>query len=290
MKITGKTRVLGIFGYPVAHTLSPAMHNAALEALAIEACYLPFDVSPADLPGALDGIRRLGLLGVNLTIPHKEAALPLMDALSEEAARVGAVNTVEVREGNLVGHNTDGPGFVRFLREDQGLRLDGRRVLALGAGGAGRAISFACADEHATQIVIANRSKERGERLAADLRRAYPKVRISAVLLTPEALVGVFRSGIDLIVQTTPMGMRPEDPAPIPPELIEPRHVVCDIIYLPEETPLLQAARLRGASQVGGLGMLLHQGALAFEIWTGRPAPLPVMREALQKELARRKV
>ncbi|MBI5379723.1 MAG: shikimate dehydrogenase [Nitrospirae bacterium] len=289
MKITGTTRVLGIFGYPVAHTLSPAMHNAALEALGIEACYLPFEVASADLPGAIEGIRSLGLLGVNLTIPHKEAALPLMDALSEEAARVGAVNTVEVRENKLVGHNTDGLGFVRFLREDQGLSLDGRRVLALGAGGAGRAISFACAGEHATQIVIANRSKERGERLAADLRRAYPKIRISVAPLTPEALDGVFRSGIDLIVQTTPMGMRPEDPAPIPPELIEPHHVVCDIVYLPEETPLLQAARLRGASLVGGLGMLLHQGALAFELWTGRPAPLPVMREALQNELARRK-
>ncbi len=290
MKITGTTRALGIFGYPVAHTLSPAMHNAALEALSIDACYLPFDVPPAGLPGAVEGIRRLGMLGINLTIPHKEAALPLMDSLSEEAARVGAVNTVEVREGQLVGHNTDGLGFVRFLREEHGLCLEGMRALLIGAGGAGRSISFACAGERVTEIVIVNRTRERGERLAADLRRVYPKIRVSAATLTPKALAPVFREGIDLIVQTTPMGMRPEDPAPIPPELIEPRHTVCDIVYLPEETPLLLEARLRGASPVGGLGMLLHQGALAFEIWTGRPAPLPVMREALQKELARRKV
>lgn len=284
--ITGQTKIFGIFGHPVAHTLSPLMHNAAFDALALPYRYLPFEVHPDRLEGAIKGILPLGILGLNVTIPHKEAVLPFLDQVDEEAKKIGAVNTIEIASGRLIGRNTDGRGFLESLREGE-VDLSGRRVILLGAGGAAKAVAVVLAEQPIAEMVIMARTRARGKALADRVTAVAPRLKTS--------IIGVdfgpgFPADSDrptLLVNTTPLGMKQEDSSPFPPHLLDPRWSVADLIYRPEETPLLVAAKKVGATVIPGLGMLLYQGALAFEIWTKQKAPLSKMRQALQEALSR---
>ena len=278
---------LGVFGDPVEHSLSPKMQNAALKQCKIDLQYARFHISPDELRGAIDLIRKLEFIGVNLTIPHKIAALGMVDIADENAKRVGAINVVKVEGGKLHGFNTDGRGFARAIREEFSVDLRDLRVMILGAGGAARAIALQCAKENPERLVIANRSFEKAQKLADELRDFFagPKVlgpvaRLQAVSLEETAIR--FQIGnVDLVVNATPVGLNRGDPSPIPARLLAPHLMIYDTIYSAERTPLVSAAIEAAARATNGLSMLLHQGALAFEIWFQREAPIEVMRRAI---------
>ena len=293
-----KARRLAVLGHPIGHSLSPVMQAAAFRAAGLPWSYTAWDVPPGDLAAALAQVRSdPAWAGVNLTIPHKEAVLPLLDRVDPAARRLGAVNTV-VREddGTLVGYNTDGAGFLRDL-EEHGLpagQLAGRRALILGAGGAARAVAFALLDV-GMDVILANRTEERAAALARDLERAgaqgrrAPGPRVQVLTLDDPRLPAV-AAGCWLVVNATSAGMPPQEgidplPATCRPH---PGQVFYDLVYRPAVTPFLARAAAAGARAIGGLGMLLHQGAAAFEHWTNRPAPVAAMRAALEAALAGR--
>lgn len=281
MRITGKTKIYVLFGHPVQHSLSPVMQNAAFQALGLDCLYIPWSVPPRAFPDTLKALRDMeNFGGGNVTIPHKEQAAALVDDLSPEAALLNAVNTLVKEEGHLVGHNTDGAGFLQSLREDAGFDPKGKRVLLLGAGGAAKAIAFALAEVGVGGLFISNRTWQRAETLAQLVGGKYPGCQILALGLQKEPLVPVLAS-IDLLVNATSVGLHASDPSLIDCGALNPQAVVVDLIYNPEETTLLREAKARGLKAVNGLGMLLHQGALAFERWTKQKAPLAVMRGAL---------
>jgi shikimate dehydrogenase len=277
---------LGVFGDPVAHSLSPQMQNAALKHCRIDMQYVRFQISPDELCEALKLIRDLKFVGVNLTVPHKIAALELVDHLEESAKSIGAVNAVK-NNGKLHGLNTDGRGFARAIREEFVVDLRDLRVMILGAGGAARAIAMQCAKENCERLVIANRTLEKGKKLADELRDFFAGPRVLGPVARLQAIAwdeAAFRfqiGNVDLIVNATPLGLNRSDPSPIPTRLLAPHLMVYDTIYSERRTPFVSAAVEAGARGANGLSMLLHQGALAFEIWFGREAPLDVMRKAL---------
>jgi shikimate dehydrogenase len=280
MKISGKTRVVGIIGSPVGHSLSPAMQNAAIEELGIDYVYVPFAVEPDFLGQAVEGLRRLGVWGFNVTIPHKSTIIPFLDRISPEAELCGAVNTV-CREGELlVGYNTDGTGFLASVREDLDHDPCGSSVLLLGAGGAARGAIAALAAAGVAHIVIANRTREKGVSLVEMFQVVFPAVRFTISSLTAEDL-GEHLRETDLLVNTTSVGMNGTSFVCL--SLLELRSTgkVYDMVYVPAETPLLAAAKARGLVCANGLGMLAAQGAAAFSLWTGREAPCAVMRRKL---------
>jgi len=269
MKVTGRTKIIGIFGYPVEHTLSPAMHNAAFEHLGLDYCYLPFLVRPDALQQAVEALRALSLVGVNITVPHKEAVLPFLDEVDSEAAFIGAVNTLVNKDGRLTGYNTDGRGFMLSLAS-RGIEVSGRKILLVGAGGAARAVSYYLSAK-AEKLVIYNRGREKLRRLVDDLSKVRENVSAT------EELCGIEQ--FDIIVNATSLGLKPDDPLPFDPKPLTGSHVVCDLIY--RDTPLLVTADRQGCVAVNGLGMLLYQGVLAFELWTSLAAPVEVMKKAL---------
>ncbi len=269
MKISGKTKVVGLFGYPVEHSLSPAMHNAAFEHLDLDYCYVTFSVRPDLLEHALKGIRALNLRGVNVTVPHKEKAIPFLDRVNEEASFIGAVNTVLNSDGALTGFNTDGRGFMESLAE-AGISLEGKTVLVVGAGGACRAISYYLS-QRAASLLIFDIDERKVSALVGDLSAIRSNVSRAGNL---ESL-----HGADVVINATPLGMKDSDPRPLNLSLITREITVCDLIY--RETPLLKAASEKGCKTLNGLGMLLHQGVLAFEIWTGIKPPVEIMRNAI---------
>ena len=278
---------LGVFGDPVEHSLSPQMQNAALKHRKIDMQYVRFHVSPDELREAMDLIRKLEFVGVNLTIPHKIAALELLDVADENVKRIRAANVIKVGGGKLHGFNTDGRGFARAVREEFSVDLRDLRVLVLGAGGAARAIALQCAKENSERLVIANRSFEKAEKLADELRDLFvgprvlgPVPRLQAIPLE-EAAIRFQIGHVDLVVNATPMGLNRGEPSPIPARLLAPHVMVYDTIYSAERTPLVSASLEAGARAANGLSMLLHQGALAFEIWFQREAPIEVMRKGL---------
>lgn len=266
--VGGATRVAGIIGDPVAHSRSPAIHNAAYAALDLDWVFVAFPVRAGGAAAALSGVRVLGIAGLSVTMPHKADAAAACDVLSPTAAALGAVNTVVARDGRLTGDSTDGEGLVRSLR-DEGIDPDGSRVVVLGAGGAGRAIAHGLG-VHGARVTVAAR------RLDAAAAAAALAADGEAVDL---ALVGPAVAEADVLVNATPLGMQGEAP-PFDPELLIGRRLVLDTVYHPVETPLLAAARARSVPAVNGLGMLVHQAALAFEAFTGVAAPLAVMRAA----------
>lgn len=270
MKVTGKTKILGIFGYPVEHTLSPLMHNSAFKALGLDMCYLPFKVTSEDLPQAINAIRALNILGVNITAPHKEKAITLLDEVDREALFIGAVNTIVNSDGRLKGYNTDGKGFISSLSEE-GISIDGKEILIIGAGGASRAISYYLS-ENAKRVCLYDIDRAKVENLTNDFRKIRNNVFIADSI---EKL-----KEFDITINATPSGLKPDDPLPLNPDLIKPHMVVCDLIY--KKTELLKKAESKGAKIIGGLGMLLWQGVLAFELWTGIKPPVEVMRKALK--------
>ncbi len=281
--ISGRTAVYGIFGHPVEHTFSPGMHNAAFAKLAMNACYVPFGVPPERLREAVRAIMPLGLRGVNITVPHKERVIPFLDELAEDARLINAVNTIELRKGRLIGHNTDGRGFLRSLSEETSFRPKGRTILIVGAGGAARAVGFSLALAGAGTVLLHDADQAKARRLAAALRRTTAA---AAEAVNADALV--FAAGeADCLINATPLGLRRSDPPPLPEKAVRSTHLVCDLVYNPLLTGLLKAARRKGARALPGIGMLLFQGVIAFEIWTGRKAPLPVMRAALLRQVHR---
>jgi shikimate dehydrogenase len=260
------------------------IQNAALKARGIEAQYVRIRVTPQELTDTLRNLAPAGFLGASITIPHKQASMPLMDQISREATLMGAINTVAVREGELHGFNTDAPGLSAAIREEFGVSLKDLRVLILGgAGGAGRAISVQCALEGCPSVTIANRNLQKGDSLACEIRETLGK-EVLSVLLAPGELRNALASS-DLIINATPLGMKADDPSPLPDlsgRLLNSNHLVYDSVYSGGETALLKQARLAGAKGTNGLSMLLHQGALQNALWFGASAPLETMRDALK--------
>jgi shikimate dehydrogenase len=276
--VKGTTRLVGLIGDPVAHSLSPLMHNSAFQAMQMDWAYVPLHVRPANLRDALRGIYSLGFLGVNVTVPHKEKALPFLDGLSDEAERIRAVNSIRVVEGRFLGDNTDWSGFLRDLAET---RFDprGSRALILGSGGSARAIAYALLSEGAA-VTICGRDLVTLTELVAHFRKLFPgKLREP---LTHERLHDL-RVEADIIVNTTPLGMAPHNGlSPWPEGVAFPEcDLVYDLVYNPPKTRFIELAEANGVKAVNGLGMLIHQAALAFEIWTGASAPLEIMRKAV---------
>lgn len=279
---------LGVFGDPIAHSKSPIFHNAALRAEGIDASYVRIHVPAEKAPAAFRALPRAGFLGVNVTIPHKATALAAVDEADEYARRSGSVNTVVVEGDRLLGFNTDGPGLVRAIREEFSVDLHDLRVVLLGAGGgAGRAIAVQCAMESCERLVLVNRTLEKAEALASELASSFrtdrlvgPIERIQAIPFEESAL-RLQLAHADLVINATSVGMRRTDPPLIPPSLITPNLMFYDTVYANGKSRLLEDASAAGARCANGLAMLLHQGALSFEIWFNRPAPLEVMRRAL---------
>lgn len=277
---TAATRLFGLLGHPVAHSLSPAMQNAAFRAVGLDACYLAFDVPPGALPDALRGARILGAGGLNVTVPHKEAALRLAAEIDPDAALVGAANTLVPASGGWKAFNTDVAGFLRALTEDLGFRAEGRRAVLVGAGGAARAAAVGLLNSGIQEILVLNRNKERAEKLAADLSDAVGGNRI-----TPGGLEDARACGLapgDLVVSATPLGLHAEARWPWSLSRFAAGTLFYDMAYGRAETPLVEQARDEGFRAASGRRMLLYQGAAAFSLWTGHAAPIAVMEEALR--------
>jgi shikimate dehydrogenase len=274
MDLSGKTKIIGIFGYPIEHTLSPQMHNNAFHAMGLDMCYLAFKVLPKDLPDALRAIRALNMLGVNITVPHKENIIPMLDRVDEEAAFIGAVNTVVNAEGKLTGYNTDGRGFMSSLSERK-ISVEDRDIIIIGAGGAARAISYYLS-EKASKLTLYDIDKSKMERLTNDL------LKIRSNVSSIEDVKDIDKP--DIIINATPLGLKPDDPLPLGEDRITSEMTVCDLVY--KRTRLLQEAERRGAQTLDGSGMLLWQGVLAFELWTGVKPPVDIMRDALMSGIS----
>ena len=284
MNITSKTKTLGIFGYPISHTLSPAMHNAVIKALGLDMVYLPFEVKPSNLKEAINGIKSLGIIGVNITIPHKESVIRFLDDISEEARLVGAVNTIVYKDRKLVGYNTDGSGYMASLKEELGFNPKSKRIIIIGAGGAARGILAALATQKPKSITVANRTLSRAVSLIKTFKGKFRDTRFEAIDLDNNMLKMSFNS-VDLLINTTSVGMKQSKALKIPLETLPKIAIVSDIIYNPLETLLLKKAKKLGLTTHGGLGMLVHQGARSFKLWTGMDAPMNVMRKAALKAL-----
>ncbi len=278
--------MLGVIGHPIQHSLSPLMHNRALQDQNLPYGYAPFDVEPALLSAAIQGMKALGFRGWNITIPYKEQVVPWCDELDEDARIMGAVNTIVHKNGKLIGYNTDGRGYVRSLPSAVYQVLDQLDVLIIGAGGAAKAIAVALARHSVHQLTIANRTLQRGEALAQQLA---PWINAMSI---PFQQVEVEAARYDLIIQTTPCGLYPHvDQLPFPPTHLHSGQWVSDIVYRPLKTAFLQAAEERGCMTIDGVGMLVHQAVLAYELWTGVKPPITTMeavvRQSLQDEMNR---
>jgi shikimate dehydrogenase len=295
--ISATTRSCAVFGHPVKHSASPAMQNAGLAALGLDWRYAAFDVAPENLREAIAGAKAMKFVGLNLTVPHKLLALDMVDALDESARKWGAVNTIRFEAKNAAGawrplrdfadvpneirthgFNTDADAIARAIREDLKLELRGARVLLLGAGGAGRAAALKLAHEGIAELHLVNRTATKAEEVARDIRRQCPSVRVE---------IGYPKREVDLLLNATSLGLKADDALPLDESAFVPRNAsaVYDMIYRPAETSLLKASRRAGCRVANGLGMLLHQGAKALEIWSGQPAPLEAMRRALEENV-----
>jgi shikimate dehydrogenase len=284
-RISGKTALVGVMGWPVSHTLSPAMHNAALAAAEINAVYVALPVTPQLLPQALAGLGALGFRGCNVTIPHKVDVAKSMDELTVEARLIGAVNTVRVEpDGSLTGHNTDCLGATRAM-EYEGTSLAGKTALVLGAGGAGRGVAVGAALAGARRVILLNRSREKAEAIIADLRETPD---LSGVAWEAGSLDqahqpdGLPWAEIGAVFQMTSLGMKPGDDLPATVQWLPADCHVLEAVYSPLETEFLRSARDKGLRTTDGLAMLLEQGAIAFEFWFGRSPDRRIMRLALE--------
>ena len=275
-RVRGSTRKVGVIGWPIEHTLSPVIHNAAFVALGMDWVYVPLPVATARLPAALDGLGALGFAGANVTMPHKTRAAELVPDLSHDARLLRAVNTIVVGTDGLAGHNTDALGFERFLREDTGFDPSGRGALLFGAGGGARACALALSRGGLAELSVAVREPSRGEDLRATLEGSGTALRVVSIDDVSEVHAR-------LIVNATPLGGHGER---LPLPALVPGVVGVDLLYRPSATPFQAEIREGGGSVFGGLGLLLHQAAISFELWTGQTPPLSVMSAAAVGELA----
>jgi len=282
MSIDARSKLCAVIGWPIEHSLSPAIHNAAFEAAGLNFAYVAFAVKPGELPGALAGVRSLGIRGLSVTIPHKVDIIPLLDEVEDLAAKTGSVNTVVNDGGRLYGYSTDGPGALAAL-EAAGVDPRGREVLLLGSGGAARAIAFALVwHRPPAKIRILGIIPDELARLKENLREA------SAVTIEdgPMDLLAGSLAAADIIIHATPTGMSPNTShALIESEMMRPRQCVFDIVYNPLETELLRRARQAGSTVVPGIGMFVHQAALQFRLWTGTEPPVQIMERVVRKSL-----
>lgn len=281
MKITGKTKVIGIIGWPVSHSLSPVMHNASFEFLGLDYCYVPFAINPDHLKEAIEAVPALNITGLNVTVPHKENVLKYVAELSEEARMIGAVNTLKITNNRLIGYNTDGTGFVNALKE-AGHTVANKRLLIVGSGGSAKAVAFKSASEGVSYIIIANRTISKAILLKNQLDEYFPSLKIEVTGIGYDQLKGAIDK-VDTVVNTTSVGLGKEDISPVPQELIHEGLYIFDLIYNPYETTLLKYAKAAGCRHSNGLGMLVYQGAESFRIWTGVEPPVEVMRQAVEK-------
>ena len=280
MTVSGATRVAAVIGHPVAHSFSPVLHNAAFAATGLDWVYVALDVAPGDVAQAFDGVRALGIAGLSVTMPHKEAAAAAADELTDDARLLGAVNCIVNRDGTLVGHNTDGAGLLAALAADVDYAPHGARCVVLGAGGAARAVVLALARADAAEIAVVAR---RPDAAAVAAQLAGEAGAVVDAEVAPSRIAAA-----DLVVNATPVGMGHPSPGDVPFDLddLRPGQIVVDLIYQPLLTPLVAGARERGLVAVNGLGMLVHQAALAFELWTGVDAPVAVMAEVVRAAVA----
>ena len=278
-------KVVGLIGYPLGHSISPAMHNAAFKQLGLDYEYVPFEVEPKDLPEALKGLRALHIAGFNVTIPHKESIVPLLDEVLKLARVMGAVNTVLNQEGKLIGYNTDGAGFIDSLKEDAKTNPHGKKTVVLGAGGAGRAVSTMLAEAGVKHLVLADVQEEKAKELSEYID-SYFDLTCDFVCVNSEELQRALDQA-DILVNATPIGMHPKiDESPLSEKIkLHPKLLVYDLIYNPSQTKLLKKAKASGSKTCSGLGMLVRQGALAFTIWTGKEAPINTMWKAAEESL-----
>jgi len=278
-----KAELVACLGQPVAENPTGAMQEAAFHALGLNWRYLTIEVPPAKLCDAIMGVRAFGMQGINLTIPHKVAVIEYLDEIAPDAAIIGAVNTVRRSDNRLIGENTDGKGFLRGVRADAGVDPKGKRVVILGAGGAARAIVTELALAGASDVLVLNRSASRGEQMVADvLSKTNAPIRFAQWLGT-YAVPG----DTDILVNATSIGLYP-DVDSMPPVTLDSAHpgmLVCDVVFNPPETLLIRAARRRGLAVLDGLAMLVYQGVIGFELWTGQKAPEEVMKDALRRAL-----
>jgi shikimate dehydrogenase len=281
LAVSGTTRLYGIFGHPIAHSLSPLMQTFAFQSHGLDCLYVPFPVLPERLPQAIAGAVALGICGLNVTIPHKEAILCLLDEVSVEARFVGAVNTVVIDNGRTVGHNTDGIGFLQPLYDAE-VALASTSVCVLGAGGAARAITMALLRAGCPLLTLVNRTYERGARLATALQERFPAAQIRCQAWSQAAQVARASS---LVVNATAVGLHNDGTALLPETCFHAEQVVYDIVYRPFHTPLLQAAQRQGAKIIPGIEMLIGQGAEAFRMWTGLTFPVSAVRRIVQPAL-----
>jgi shikimate dehydrogenase len=285
VEVNGSTKLTGIIGHPLDHSISPQMHNAVYEKLGLNYCYLPIPAKPQDLEMALEGIRNLHFEGVNVTIPYKEAVIPHLDEVTRIARLIGAVNVILIQDGHLIGYNTDGPGFIDSLKEDAGFNVKGKNAVVLGAGGAAKAVTMMLAQEKIKTMAITDVIYEKAEKLCEYINSHYDIAPYACPIKSAELKKMI--SNCDLLVNTTPIGMHPRaDRMPIDDSYeIPEKAVVYDLVYNPMETKLLKWAKSKGAKAVSGLGMLIRQGALAFSLFTEEEAPEKVMKEAALKAL-----
>ncbi|MHB1137499.1 MAG: shikimate dehydrogenase [Microthrixaceae bacterium] len=269
--LSGHTQVAGVIGDPIAHSLSPAIHNAAFAALGLDWVHVAFPTPAGSAPAAVDSVRALGIRGLSVTMPHKDAVIPALDDLSEDARLLGAVNCITRRGDRLVGDSTDGDGFVAGVRDDFDLDPAGLDCVVLGAGGAARSVVLALARAGARSVGVVNRSADPAARAAA---LAGPVGRVATVEEIADAA---------LVVQATPVGMGAsgDQEWPVEPALLGAGQVLAELVYHPLETPLMRAAAERGCRTANGVSMLVHQAAIAFSSWTGEAAPLTAMRSAV---------
>lgn len=254
------------------------MHNAAFAALGLDWRYLAFEVDPKNLLAAIEGAKVMGFAGINLTVPHKLLAVDMVNLLDESAIKWGAINTILFNKNGAKGFNTDADAIIAALREDLKMELRGAKILLLGAGGAGRTAALKLASENVAELFLANRTVSKAEAIAGEIKKQFPSVKVS---------VGYPNANVDLILNATSLGLKPDDISPLNEKQfsLNQTRAVYDMIYRPAETKLLAAAKAAGCQTANGLGMLLHQGAKAFEIWTGKSAPLAVMRRALEQNI-----
>jgi shikimate dehydrogenase len=281
MKIDSRTHLYGIFGNPVDHSLSPQLHNPVFKKLGMDAVYLAFKIEQGSLGLAFEGMRSLGIRGVNVTIPFKEDVVNFLDEIPEDLDRLtGAINTVVLKDGELLGYNTDGPGFLVSLQEDLKFRAEGKDILILGAGGSARGILFALARAGADRIFIHNRTHERAHGLAEYAAQYFPETEIQPIASFEDL---PSNKKMDLIVNTTPCGMKGDTDLPLDWGLVKEPGAAYDIVYSPKETPWLKEAKRLGIPCANGLGMLVEQAALSFSLWTGKKDGV---REAMREAVA----
>ncbi|WP_019228068.1 shikimate dehydrogenase [Sedimentibacter sp. B4] len=282
MIISTKTKLLGLLGYPLGHSLSPIMHNTAFESLGLGKIYIPIEVLPENLETVVRGMAKMNFEGFNVTIPHKIEIMKYLDEIDEYAKCIGAVNTVVVHEGTLKGYNTDGMGFLKSFEESTGTKINGKNVFILGSGGASRAISMTLALKKANKIFICNRTYEKAVSLADDINKQTGADSVAVKHEYDEMKKAI--ADCQVLINTTSVGMSPDiDSSPLDRELLNPSLTVCDAVYNPRKTRLLKDAEEMGCTTVEGLKMLVNQGAEAFEIWTGIKAPAELMLKAISK-------